>query len=211
MTDSTPAMQPTERFLEAMALASQLHANQRRKGSDTPYLAHLLAVTALVLEHGGTEDEAIAALLHDAVEDQGGRPTLEAIRARFGDHIAATVSGLTDTDEIHKPSWRPRKERYIAHLRTAPYSVRLIAAADKLHNARSVRNDYRARGESVWNTFTGGRDGTLWFYPAVLDALQSAATPHEARLNALLEELAVVVNDLEIAAHQHRPTETAGT
>jgi (p)ppGpp synthase/HD superfamily hydrolase len=187
----------SDRFDEAFLLASRLHARQRRKGSDTPYVAHLLAVTALVLEHGGTEDEAIAAILHDAVEDQGGQATLEKIRSRFGDEIAATVAGLTDTDEIHKPSWRPRKERYIAHLRTAPYSVRLIAAADKLHNARSVLNDYRVLGEAVWDKFTGGREGTLWFYAAVLATLQDAARPEETRLNALIAELSEVVAVLE--------------
>jgi (p)ppGpp synthase/HD superfamily hydrolase len=184
-------------FDDALVLASRLHARQRRKGSDTPYIAHLMAVTALVLEHGGTEDEAIAALLHDAGEDQGGQATLEEIRSRFGDEIAATVAGLTDTDHIHKPSWRPRKERYVAHLRTAPYSVRLIAAADKLHNARSVLNDYRSLGEAVWNKFTGGREGTLWFYAAVLATLQDAAQPEETRLTALIKELAEVVETLE--------------
>jgi GTP pyrophosphokinase len=156
-------------------------------------------VTAIVLEHGATEDEAIAALLHDAVEDQGGKRRREEIRQRFGDEIASIVDGLTDTDEIDKPSWRPRKERYIAHLPTAPYAVRLIAAADKLHNTRAVLRDYRARGESVWDTFTGGREGTLWFYPAVLAALRAAARPEETRLNPLLDELAKAVAALEAA------------
>lgn len=192
-----PATRLSDRFEAAFLLASGLHARQRRKGSDTPYLAHLMAVTALVLEHGGTEDEAIAALLHDTVEDQGGPATLALIRDRFGEEIAVIVAGLTDTDEVHKPSWRPRKERYIAHLRTAPYSVRLIAAADKLHNARSVLLDYRVLGEDVWNRFTGGREGTLWFYAAVLDALRDAAEPGEDRLNALIEELAGVVTTLQ--------------
>lgn len=204
-------MPPGERFAEALVWATQLHARQRRKGSDTPYIAHLLAVTALVLEHGGSEDEGIAALLHDAVEDQGGAPTLALIRERFGAAIAATVAGLTDTDEVHKPSWRPRKERYIAHLRTAPYSVRLISAADKLHNARSVLTDFRAHGEGVWAKFTGGRDGTLWFYRAVLDALLAASRPEEMRLNALLEELAEVVTALEATAARPAAIEAAGT
>jgi GTP pyrophosphokinase len=190
----------SQRFEDALQFAARLHATQKRKGSDTPYIAHLLAVTAIALEYGATEDEAIAALLHDAVEDQGGVPRLAEIRSRFGDAVAAIVQGLTDTDELNKPSWRPRKERYIAHLRQAPYSVRFIAAADKLHNARSVLTDYRAIGEELWPRFTGGREGTLWFYPAVLAALQSAARPKEDRLNALIAELEAAVASLERAA-----------
>lgn len=195
-------MQPTERFIDALIYATRLHAGQTRKGSDTPYIAHLLAVTALVLEHGGTEEEAIAALLHDAVEDQGGRPTLETIRARFGDEVASIVAGCTDTDEIHKPSWRPRKERYIAHLRSAPHSVRLVSAADKLHNARSVLADYLELGESLWSRFTGNREGTLWFYPAVTEALRDATQPDESQLAALIHELERTVTAIEAAAQR---------
>jgi GTP pyrophosphokinase len=207
MSDERPGKRLSERFDDAMRYASRLHANQRRKGSDTPYLAHLLAVTAIVLEHGATEDETIAALLHDAVEDQGGARRRAEIRQRYGDEIASIVDGLTDTDKIHKPSWRPRKERYVAHLATAPYAVRLIAAADKLHNARTVLRDYRARGEAVWETFTGGREGTLWFYPAVLAALRAAARPEETRLNPLLDELGEAVAALEAAASGGQPAE----
>src|SRR4029078_1161990 len=130
-------------FDEALAYAARLHAGQTRKGTEAPYIAHLLAVTALALEHGASEDEAIAALLHDAVEDQGGRPTLERIRRRFGDEVAAIVEGCNDTDENHKPPWRARKERDITHLRQAPSAVRLVAAADKLHNAHSVLAEYK--------------------------------------------------------------------
>jgi GTP pyrophosphokinase len=187
-------------FDEALAYAARLHAGQVRKGSETPYIAHLLAVAAIALEHGASEDEAIAALLHDAVEDQGGRPTLERIRRRFGDEVATIVDGCTDTDEMHKPSWRPRKERYIAHLRQAPYAVRLVAAADKLHNAHSVLAEYRILGEELWTKFTGGREGTLWFYPAVAAALQAARQPGEDQLDALIAELARVVAALERVA-----------
>ena len=207
MSADEPGTRPSERFNEAMAYASRLHAGQRRKGSDTPYIAHLLAVTAIVMEHGATEEEAIAALLHDAVEDQGGDAALFEIRQTFGDEIAEMVKGLSDKglaelDAPHKPSWRPRKERYIARLHTASYSVRLIAAADKLHNARSVLADYRAHGEAVWEKFTGGREDTLWFYRAVLTALQAAAHPDETRLNALLDELAEAVTALEATANR---------
>lgn len=187
----------SERFDEALVFASRLHADQRRKGDHTPYIAHLLAVTAIALEHGATEDEAIAALLHDAVEDQGGRPTLARIEEQFGPRVAAIVEGCTDTNQVHKPSWRPRKERYIAHLRTAPYSVRLVAAADKLHNVRSVLADYRMLGEALWSRFTGRREGTLWFYRAVVAALRSAHQPDEDRLARLIDDLDRAVTDLE--------------
>src|SRR5947209_2209991 len=130
-------MRLTLRFEDALVFATQLHAGQRRKGSATPYVAHLLAVAAIVLENEGNEDEAIAALLHDAIEDQGGAPTREMIRERFGNRVVEIVDGCTDAEVIPKPPWRARKEAYIAHLRGATPSVRLVSAADKLHNARA--------------------------------------------------------------------------
>ena len=128
-------MPSTERFCEALEYAVRLHAAQRRKGSDTPYIAHLLSVTAIVLEHGASEDEAIAALLHDAVEDQGGAPVREEIRRRFGPAVATIVDGCTDCDTTPKPPWRERKEAFLARLPSAGRSVHLVTAADKLHNA----------------------------------------------------------------------------
>ena len=157
-------MATSARFQEALSYAVGLHAEQRRKLSGEPYVAHLLAVAALVMEHGGNEEEAIAALLHDAVEDQGGLATREEIRRRFGDAVAAIVDGCTDTTETPKPPWRRRKEAYIARLRDASTSVRLVAAADKLHNARSILREYRRLGESLWGHFHGGREGTLWYF-----------------------------------------------
>src|SRR5437660_4807656 len=124
----------TARFEEALTFATQLHAQQVRKGTRIPYVAHLLAVTALVLENGGDEDEAIAALLHDAIEDQGGAATREEIRRHFGNRVVEIVDGCTDAEVIPKPPWRPRKETFIAHLREASASVRLVVASDKLHN-----------------------------------------------------------------------------
>jgi (p)ppGpp synthase/HD superfamily hydrolase len=136
-----------------------------RKGTKIPYLSHLLSACALVLESGGTEDEAIAALLHDAVEDQGGAPILAEIERRFGGAVAAIVKGCTDSDTPdEKPPWRPRKEAYIAHLREAPLPVRRVSAADKLHNARSIVADLHRLGPALFSRFTGGRDGTLWYY-----------------------------------------------
>jgi GTP pyrophosphokinase len=179
------------RFEEAFTFAKRLHAGQYRKGTTIPYLAHLLGVASLVLEGGGDEDEVIAALLHDAAEDQGGWATLEEIRHRFGEKVATIVEGCTDAMTTPKPPWRERKEAYILHLRTASASERLVSAADKLHNARSILADYRAMGEAVWDRFTGGREGTLWYYRALVEALRTAGpTP-------LVEELEWVVLELE--------------
>jgi (p)ppGpp synthase/HD superfamily hydrolase len=189
-----------ERLANALGFATQLHATQKRKGSGVPYISHLLAVAAIVLEHGGTEDEAIAALLHDAVEDQGGQARLALIRDRYGDTVAAIVAGCTDTDEVHKPSWRPRKERYLAHFADAPPSVLLVVAADKLHNARSVLADYRELGDALWPRFTGNRDGTLWYYRAVADALRARAQSGSDNLKKLVADLNRTVDELERAA-----------
>jgi (p)ppGpp synthase/HD superfamily hydrolase len=174
---------------DALAFAARLHAEQTRKGSATPYISHLLAVTAIALDHGATENEAIAALLHDAVEDQGGQETLEEIRRRYGDQVASIVAACSDTDETPKPPWRERKEAFVERLRTEPYSVRLVVAADKLHNVRDVLRNYRLHGDDLWLKFKGGRDGTIWYYRAVVDALNQAAMPEEEQLNALIQEI----------------------
>jgi GTP pyrophosphokinase len=181
----------TARFEEALILAVRLHAGQTRKGTDTPYISHLLAVTGIVLEHGASEDEAIAALLHDAAEDAGGRETLEKIRDRFGEKVAGIVAGCTDSWTIPRPPWQDRKEAYIAHLRGASASVHLVSAADKLHNARTTLADYRALGESLWSRFNGGREGTLWYYRALVDVLRDTGPA------PIVEELDRVVSELE--------------
>ena len=142
-----------ERFEDALRYAARTHARQWRKGTTIPYITHLLAVAAIVGEHGGTETEVIAALLHDAVEDQGGAPRLQEIRERFGDEVAAIVQECSDTDRTPKPPWRERKEAYIEHLAGAAPSARLVSAADKLHNARAILADYRERGDALWSRF----------------------------------------------------------
>jgi (p)ppGpp synthase/HD superfamily hydrolase len=184
-------MPSTARFCEALEYAVQLHAGQRRKGSATPYVAHLLSVTAIVLEHGASEDEAIAALLHDAVEDQGGSPVREEIRRRFGPVVAAIVDGCSDSETIPKPPWRERKQKFLAQLPSAGRSVHLVTAADKLHNIRSLVDDYREHGESLWDRFSGGREGTLWYYRAVVDLLASSLP------GPLVEKLGRAVSELE--------------
>ena len=184
----------TERFDRALVFAARLHRDQKRKGSGVPYVSHLLAVCELTLEYGGDEDEAIAALLHDAIEDQGGEVARAEILREFGARVTEIVDGCTDTDESPKPAWRARKENYIRHVEGASASVRLVSACDKLHNARSLIMDYRVFGEDLWSRFTGRRKGTLWYYRAMVNALRSAgATP-------VVEELDRVVSELEMLA-----------
>ena len=178
-----------EKFEQALPYAARLHKEQVRKGTSTPYVTHLLAVASIVGENGGTEDEVVAALLHDAPEDQGGKARLGEIRVRFGDEVAEIVDGCTDTYETPKPPWRERKDRYLAHLADAPGSVRLVSSADKLHNARTVLSDYRLVGEDLWSRFNGGKEGTLWYYRAIVDALRGDGP--------VVEDLHRVVTELE--------------
>ncbi|GAA6622118.1 HD domain-containing protein [Scytonema sp. NUACC26] len=162
--NTTDTSKLTHRFEQALVYATRLHAKQTRKGSKVPYISHLLSVAALVLEDGGDEDEAISALLHDAVEDQGGKATREAILHMFGERVIEIVDGCTDADTIPKQLWKERKEQYIEKLRCASASVRKVALADKLHNARSILKDLDREGEAVWEKFKGGKEGTLWYY-----------------------------------------------
>jgi (p)ppGpp synthase/HD superfamily hydrolase len=178
-------------FCEALSYAAQLHLRQYRKATPVPYVSHLLAVAALVLEYGGSEDEAIAALFHDAVEDQGGYPILERIRRRFGENVASIIEGCTDSDTIPKPPWRERKERHIRHMAQASPSVCLVYAADKLANARSMYKDYLTMGEDLWTRFKGGREGTLWYFREVLQVLRKNST------NSIFAELESVIKQLE--------------
>jgi GTP pyrophosphokinase len=181
----------SSRFRDALVYAAELHAEQTRKASQVPYIAHLLGVTSIALEHGADEDEAIAALLHDAVEDQGGQRTADEIRRRFGDRVVEIVLGCTDADTIPKPPWRERKERYIAHIEHASPSVWLVATSDKVYNARSILADFCRLGDGVWARFNGGKDGTLWYYRTLADKLRDKAPP------PLAEELERVVSALE--------------
>jgi (p)ppGpp synthase/HD superfamily hydrolase len=165
----------TPRFESALSFAAALHRTQLRKASSIPYVAHLLAVASLVIEHGGDEDEAIAALLHDAIEDQGGSIVGEEIRRQFGDRVTETVIACSDTFTVPKPPWRERKQSHLDHVAHASAAVKLVIAADKLHNARSLLSDYRRLGETLWSHFHGGKAGTLWYYRAALEAVRSGA------------------------------------
>ena len=187
----------SQRFTEALTFATQLHAKQVRKGSGIPYIAHLLGVASIALEYGANEDEAIASLLHDAIEDQGGAATREEIRRRFGDVVTEIVDGCTDSDTIPKPPWRERKEAYIARIHNASASVRLVSAADKLYNARSILKDYQVLGDSIWERFQGGKEGTLWYYQSLIEAFsKTGSTP-------LVEELKKIVYELQQLVSQH--------
>ncbi len=185
----------SQRFEDALVYAARLHAKQIRKGTTIPYVSHLLSVASIVLEHGGNEVEAIAALLHDAIEDQAGAETREEIRRRFGDAVVSIVDGCTDAEVIPKPPWKERKEQYIARLSHASPSILLVSAADKLHNARAILGDYRALGENLWDRFNGGKEGTLWYYKSLVDAFKQAAAG--TALAPLIGELERVVGEIE--------------
>ena len=184
-------MKLSPKFEQALHYAVLVHAHQERKGSGTPYIAHLLGVTSIALENGGSEDEAIAALLHDAGEDAGGDGRIADIRHRVGDAVADIVQGCTDAVTIPKPPWRKRKEDYIAHVPAASASTRLVSASDKLYNARAILADFRQVSDEVWTRFKGGKDGTLWYYRSLITAFRQAGN------SPLIDELDRVVTELE--------------
>lgn len=198
----------TERFEEALVYATRLHAKQTRKGSDIPYVSHLLGVCSLVLEYGGDEDQAIAALLHDGPEDQGGERTLGEIRAKFGSRVARIVAGCTDgmPDDVgDKEPWLERKRRYLEHLRHADGDVLLVACADKLYNARSVVGDQLYAGDQVFSRFTAKKRGTLAYYGSIVEAMR--AHKEAGRLHgALFTALERTVEKLEALAGVERST-----
>ena len=187
------------RFRRAFLFAADKHSGQTRKASTIPYIAHLMGVASLVLEFGGDEDMAIAALLHDVVEDCGGVPMLKEVRRRFGPRVAKIVDGCTDSVTEPKPQWRKRKETYIRHLKKAEAETRLVSAADKLNNVRSILADYREVGESIWVRFNGGREGTLWYYRSLLEEFL------QREPNRLIGELELAVRELEASASLARP------
>ncbi|HRA46909.1 MAG TPA: HD domain-containing protein [Thermomicrobiales bacterium] len=168
----------TQRFADAVVWASELHRDQLRKGTEIPYVAHLLGVASLVVEFGGTEDEAIAALLHDAVEDQGGASTRAEIAKRFGEPVALIVDGCTDDAPAkggNKAPWKKRKVAYLKHLRhERNRSVVLVSLADKTYNAESILHDLNATGDAVWNRFNASKDEVIWYYSSLVEAFGEA-------------------------------------
>jgi GTP pyrophosphokinase len=181
------------RFVEAVAYAAEVHARQVRKQTRIPYLAHLLGVSSIALEHGADEEEAIAALLHDVIEDHGPGHR-EPIRDRFGERVLEIVLGCTDAEGEPKPPWKERKLRYVAHLPGASASIHLVSASDKLHNLRSIVRDYRINGETLWPRFRAGREGTLWYYSELAKSLTKAPEPLQIELQVTLDELHSLLN-----------------
>src|SRR6267143_5586516 len=187
------------RLQRAFRYAAERHAGQTRKQTAVPYLSHLMAVASLVLEAGGDEDMAIAALLHDVVEDCGGMPRLREVRKKFGPRVAKIVEGCTDSFGDPKPEWMERKKGYLREVKDADAETRLVSAADKLHNVRTILADYRRYGESIWKRFSGKREGTLWYYRALSDEYQ------RRNPNRITRELEIAVAELERAVgRNHR-------
>jgi (p)ppGpp synthase/HD superfamily hydrolase len=193
-----------QRFRKAWLFAAEKHSGQARKASTIPYIAHLMGVASLVLEAGGDEDLAIAGLLHDVVEDCGGEKMLKEVRRRFGARVATIVDGCTDAYGIPKPEWRDRKRAYISRLKKEGSDTRLVSAADKLNNVRSILSDYREIGESVWSRFNGGRDGTLWYYRTLRDEFM------RDKPNRITRDLDLAVNELEALVNANASTNPMG-
>lgn len=191
------------RFTDALVLAAELHAGQRRKGKGPPYIAHLLGVTALAFDFGATEDEAIAALLHDAIEDAP--PDLAAagvrrlIREHFGAAVLDIVEGCTDSDEVPKRPWRDRKHAYVAHVASVDASTLLVSACDKLHNVRAIVRDYRLLGDGLWSRFSpdAGMRGTVGYYRGLATVFRSRMKEASAGFQRLVAELDAEVETLE--------------
>ena len=181
------------RLQRAFRYAAEKHAGQTRKQTAVPYLSHLMAVASLVLEAGGDEDMAIAALLHDVVEDCGGMPRLREVRRQFGPRVAKIVEGCTDTFLDPKPDWLQRKKDYLREVKHADAETRLVSSSDKLHNVRTILSDYRRDGETIWKRFTGKKDGTLWYHRALSDEYQ------RRNPNRITREFEIAVTELEAA------------
>jgi (p)ppGpp synthase/HD superfamily hydrolase len=185
-------MKLSRQFEKALVYATRAHGDQTRKKTGIPYIAHILGVTAIAMEYGANETEAIAALLHDAVEDCGGERRLRDIEKKFGKTVAKIVDGCTDTYETPKPPWRERKEAYLAHLKDSNCATRLVSASDKLHNTRAILAELRRHGLEVFERFAGKKDGTLWYYRALVTAFREHGDHAD-----LVDELDRVVTQIE--------------
>ncbi len=185
----------SSRFDFALTFATDLHRDQVRKGSNVPYISHLLGVCSLVLEYGGDEDSAIAALLHDAIEDQGGLPTRDKIQQHFGENVTAIVEACTDAYETPKPPWRERKEAYLNHVPEMSDQAALVSAADKLHNVRSIIKDWHEIGEKIWDIFSVSKEKTLWYYRELAVAFyKRKPTPIATELKRTVQELETIAS-----------------
>jgi len=188
----------TSKFSKALAYASRLHGGKLRKKTRIPDIGHVLGVTAIALEYGATGTEAVAALLHDAAEDAGGRKRLNDIRQKFGPAVAKIVDGCTDSYDEPKPPWLERKREYVRHVRTAPVSTQLVSAADKLQNVRSLLRNYCDEGDRLWKRYNCGKEGALWYYRALVQAFGGK------RIESLVRDLDLAVTQLEYIANHGR-------
>lgn len=185
------ALEPFERGLE---FAAKRHKGHLCKGTTIPYIAYLLQVSGIVMEYGGNEVQAVAALLDDVVEDQ--KAILEEVQEQFGPDLAAIVDGCSDTDQAEKEEWWQRKRAYIEEIARKGTEVRLVSAADKLHNARAILKDYRTAGDAAFERFKGKKAGTIWYYRALIDAFRATNTDE-----ALIDELNCTVTEIERLAY----------
>ena len=194
MSEKQPLLSP--RFEKALVYANRLHACDKRKGTSVPYVAHLLGVCALVLSDGGSEEEAVAALLHDALEDHPNETSREEIGKRFGARVLSIVEDCTDTPPDYKggdkPPWRQRKESYVEHIRSSDSRSHRVALADKLNNITSTIVDYRRHGESVWERFNAGKEDQVWLYRTLVEAFREAGVK-----GPMFDEFAKVVKELD--------------
>src|SRR5439155_19729700 len=202
-------MRLSRQFEKALIYATRIHGGQLRKKTRIPYIAHILGVCAIAMEYGANETEAIAALLHDAVEDCGGAKRLRDIERKFGKKVAKIVQGCTDADQTPKPPWLERKKAYVAHVRHAPMSTKLVSASDKLHNVRAILMDYRKEGERLWTRFNRGKQGALWYYRALVNGFSGK------RIQALVQELDRTLTEVELLSNsgaqvQHPPAPRDG-
>jgi (p)ppGpp synthase/HD superfamily hydrolase len=188
-------MRLSPQFEKALTYATRIHGGQLRKKTRIPYIAHIIGVAAIAMEYGANETEAIAALLHDAVEDCGGAKRLRDIERKFGKKVGKIVAGCTDTDRTPKPPWLERKKAYVAHVRHAPMPTKLVSASDKLHNVRAILMDYRKEGERLWSRFNGGKQGALWYYRALVKAFTGQ------RIEPLVQELNRTLTQLEFLSN----------
>lgn len=199
------------RFDRAFRYAAEKHAGQTRKQTDVPYLSHLMAVASLVLEAGGDEDMAIAALLHDVVEDCGGMPRLQEVRKQFGPRVAKMVEGCTDSFNEPKREWLERKKNYLRQVKRADADTRLVSASDKLHNVRTILSDYRQDGDAIWARFSGKREGTLWYYRALSDEYQRNPSRISRELEIALSELERAVGKKRRSTKKSRISSASNT
>ncbi len=182
-----------DRYNFAINYAANLHNGQYRKGTQIPYITHLMSVSSSVFEYGGNLDQAIAGLLHDSIEDQGAKTNYEEIKSHFGEVVEEIVRACTDSESIPKPPWQERKSQYLRNLKHKPQYIKLVVACDKLHNAQSIVRDVHIHGKTVWNRFNATPTQTLWYYEGILSAISDLNNPVIKTLEKVILDLKALV------------------